>query len=29
MTKRRLRTLIDYSARGERIPMLTPPKPKD
>lgn len=23
---RRLRTLIDYSARGERIPMLTPPK---
>jgi uncharacterized protein YdeI (YjbR/CyaY-like superfamily) len=26
---RRLRTLIDYSARGERIPMLTPPKMKD
>ncbi|HEU4785911.1 MAG TPA: YdeI/OmpD-associated family protein [Gemmatimonadaceae bacterium] len=25
---RRLRTLIDYSARGERIPMLTPPKMK-
>lgn len=24
----RLRTLIDYSARGERIPMLTPPKMK-
>ena len=23
---RRLRTLIDYSARGERLPMLTPPK---
>lgn len=26
---RRLRTLIDYSARGERLPMLTPPKMKD
>ena len=25
---RRLRTLIDYSARGERLPMLTPPKMK-
>ena len=25
---KRLRTLIDYSARGERIPMLTPPKMK-
>jgi uncharacterized protein YdeI (YjbR/CyaY-like superfamily) len=25
---KRLRTLIDYSARGERIPMLTPPKSK-
>ena len=25
---KRLRTLIDYSARGERIPMLTPPKTK-
>lgn len=24
--ERRLRTLIDYSARGERLPMLTPPK---
>lgn len=23
---RRLRTLIDYSARGERLPMLTPPR---
>jgi len=27
--ERRLRTLIDHSARGERIPMLTPPKSKD
>lgn len=26
---RRLRTLIDYSARGERIPMLTPRKMTD
>lgn len=26
--ERRLRTLIDYSARGERLPMLTPPKMK-
>ena len=26
---RRLRTLIDYSARGERLPLLTPPKMKD
>ena len=26
---RRLRTLIDYSARGERLPMLTPPKMKE
>jgi uncharacterized protein YdeI (YjbR/CyaY-like superfamily) len=25
---KRLRTLIDYSSRGERIPMLTPPKMK-
>ena len=26
---RRLRTLIDYSARGERLPLLTPPNMKD
>jgi len=26
--ERRLRTLIDYSERGERLPMLTPPKMK-
>lgn len=26
--ERRLKTLIDYSARGERLPMLTPPKMK-
>lgn len=25
---RRLRTLIDHSARGERLPMLTPPRMK-
>jgi uncharacterized protein YdeI (YjbR/CyaY-like superfamily) len=26
--ERRLKTLIDYSSRGERLPMLTPPKTK-